>query len=189
MDKVLKQRLIGASILIALAVIFVPMLFDGPADSPESREMSIELPSAPGDRAPVRRLQLNPDQARATPREEEDDTTSRIEPTRMASENAVNAPSRDELMAEIQAEADEVVAAIDPPAQPPDQSSSEDGETTSSNPLLTMEPLPSEPESAPVEPEPEPEPVVTAPVTSTAASAGDTANRGFVVLVACFGSI
>ena len=30
MDKVLKQRLIGASILIAPGGIFVPMFFDGP---------------------------------------------------------------------------------------------------------------------------------------------------------------
>jgi len=66
MDKVLKQRLIGASILIALAVIFVPMLFDGPENDPVSRELNIELPSAPGDRAPIRRLPLDPDQSRPT---------------------------------------------------------------------------------------------------------------------------
>jgi cell division septation protein DedD len=67
MDKVLKQRLIGASILIALAVIFVPMLFDGPEGDPVSRELNIELPSAPGDRAPIRRLPLDPEQTRSTP--------------------------------------------------------------------------------------------------------------------------
>lgn len=66
MDKVLKQRLIGASILIALAVIFVPMLFDGPESDPVSRELNIELPSAPGDRAPIRRLPLDPEQTRST---------------------------------------------------------------------------------------------------------------------------
>lgn len=63
MDKVLKQRLIGAAILIALAVIFLPMLFDGPDERP-TRELAIDLPDPPEERAPVRRLPLDPDQAR-----------------------------------------------------------------------------------------------------------------------------
>lgn len=68
MDKVLKQRLVGASILIALAVIFVPMLFhDGGDDAVEQRELSLDLPErGSGDRQ-VRRLPLDPDQARRPP--------------------------------------------------------------------------------------------------------------------------
>jgi len=89
MDNVLKQRLIGASILIALAVIFVPMLFDGPETDPVSRELDIELPSAPGDRAPIRRLPLDPDQTRATaqaePGGESDSPVEAIQPPRLRS--------------------------------------------------------------------------------------------------------
>src|SRR6056297_1696486 len=87
MDKVLKQRLIGASILIALAVIFVPMLFDGPENDPVSRELNIELPSAPGDRAPIRRLPLDPDQSRPTAQTDRESAVneqeSPIEPPRI----------------------------------------------------------------------------------------------------------
>ncbi|MEE4638441.1 MAG: SPOR domain-containing protein [Wenzhouxiangella sp.] len=60
MDKVLKQRLVGAAILIALAVIFVPMLFDGPNDREGPRDASIDLPPPPADRREVRRLPLQP---------------------------------------------------------------------------------------------------------------------------------
>jgi DedD protein len=60
MDKVLKQRLVGAAILIALAVIFVPMLFDGPNDREGPRDASIDLPPPPPDRREVRRLPLQP---------------------------------------------------------------------------------------------------------------------------------
>lgn len=46
MDKALKQRLVGASVLVALAVVVLPMLLTGPSDGqPESRR--IELPDRP----------------------------------------------------------------------------------------------------------------------------------------------
>lgn len=60
MDKVLKQRLVGAAILIALAVIFVPMLFDGRDGREGPRDLTIELPPPPDDRREVRRLPLDP---------------------------------------------------------------------------------------------------------------------------------
>ncbi|NBB91935.1 MAG: hypothetical protein GVY32_02060 [Gammaproteobacteria bacterium] len=65
MDKVLKQRLVGASILIALAVIFLPMLFDGGADDrDEQRELALELPDQPSDERRIRRLALDPERVR-----------------------------------------------------------------------------------------------------------------------------
>jgi len=46
METTLKQRLIGAVVLIALAVIFVPMVLDGP-DPQESTVVEMEVPIAP----------------------------------------------------------------------------------------------------------------------------------------------
>lgn len=43
----LKQRLVGAVVLVALAVIFVPMLFDGPSQPPNSLRLE-SIPAAPG---------------------------------------------------------------------------------------------------------------------------------------------
>jgi DedD protein len=49
MDKALKQRLVGAIVLIALAVIVLPMIFGG-RPSPDGLETrSVELPAAPPD--------------------------------------------------------------------------------------------------------------------------------------------
>jgi len=70
MDKVLKQRLVGASILIALAVIFLPMLFDGGSDTArEQRELTIDVPERDSGDRQVRRLALDPAQARRPPDE------------------------------------------------------------------------------------------------------------------------
>lgn len=64
MDKVLKQRLVGAAILIALAVIFVPMLFDGADEREAIRDSALELPPPPPQQRELRRLPLDPGQAR-----------------------------------------------------------------------------------------------------------------------------
>lgn len=47
MDQELKQRLIGAVVITALAAIFVPMLFDDPIDESGQVVNELELPDAP----------------------------------------------------------------------------------------------------------------------------------------------
>ena len=47
MDLSLKQRLLGAVVLIALAVIFVPMLLSGPAPQQTSETVNLAIPPAP----------------------------------------------------------------------------------------------------------------------------------------------
>lgn len=47
MDKALKQRLVGASVLIALAVIVLPMLLSGRPDSEQQQSEQIKLPARP----------------------------------------------------------------------------------------------------------------------------------------------
>ncbi len=46
MDLALKQRLVGASVLIALAVIFLPLLFDGSTQE-RNQSITIEIPQEP----------------------------------------------------------------------------------------------------------------------------------------------
>ena len=47
MDPALKQRLLGAIVLIALAIIFVPMLFSGSAPKTDSVTANLEIPPVP----------------------------------------------------------------------------------------------------------------------------------------------
>lgn len=49
MDKALKQRLVGASVLIILAVIVLPMLLSGRSDRLKHETSSIELPPKPDE--------------------------------------------------------------------------------------------------------------------------------------------
>lgn len=49
MDTPLKQRLIGAIVLVALAVIFLPMLVKGPAPDSGVANVPLAAPDAPGD--------------------------------------------------------------------------------------------------------------------------------------------
>ena len=58
MDQALKQRLIGASILIALAVIFVPMLLDEPVQ--EEGPTTLDIPPRPQPPVHTRRIPAQP---------------------------------------------------------------------------------------------------------------------------------
>ncbi|MDH5832617.1 SPOR domain-containing protein [Luteimonas kalidii] len=49
MEAGLKQRLIGAAVLVALAVIFLPMLVKGPAPDSGVSDLSMRVPEAPED--------------------------------------------------------------------------------------------------------------------------------------------
>ncbi|TVS11657.1 MAG: SPOR domain-containing protein [Wenzhouxiangella sp.] len=53
--------------MIALAVIFVPMLFDSDGARETVRDSAIDLPPPPSDRREVRRLPLDPERAREVP--------------------------------------------------------------------------------------------------------------------------
>lgn len=50
MDPLLKQRLVGTAVLVGLAVIFVPMVLDGPVErqrAPQSSGVPLALPAQP----------------------------------------------------------------------------------------------------------------------------------------------
>lgn len=63
MEPALKQRVVGAIVLVALAVIFLPMLIKGPAPESGVSDVSLKLPDAPqgdaaGDSIETRELPL-----------------------------------------------------------------------------------------------------------------------------------
>lgn len=58
MDKALKQRMVGAVVLIALGVIFIPMLLDGGSGENGERSVELEIPAAPDREYRSRRLPL-----------------------------------------------------------------------------------------------------------------------------------
>jgi len=64
MDSGLKKRLLGAVVLIALAVIFVPMLLPGHSSS-GSQSVSMKIPPEPSGEMQTRVLRVGPDSASA----------------------------------------------------------------------------------------------------------------------------
>lgn len=65
MDSGLKKRLLGAVVLIALAVIFVPMLLPGHSGADSSQAVSLKIPPQPSGDMQTRILQVGPDSASA----------------------------------------------------------------------------------------------------------------------------
>lgn len=58
MEPALKQRLIGAAVLVAIAVIFLPMLIKGPAPESGVSDVSLDVPDAPAEGFETRELPL-----------------------------------------------------------------------------------------------------------------------------------
>jgi len=81
MDKALKQRLVGASVLIVLAVIVLPMLLSGRSDTFKTESRQIELPPKPEELSfETRRFPVGvPDKA-VTSESQSTDGQSVIEP-------------------------------------------------------------------------------------------------------------
>lgn len=60
MEPALKQRLVGAAVLVALAFIFLPMLIKGPAPESGVGDIPLEVPPAPAGEFETRELPLLP---------------------------------------------------------------------------------------------------------------------------------
>src|SRR6476661_4288956 len=58
MEPALKQRLVGAAVLVALAVIFLPMLIQGPAPDSGVSDVPLSMPDAPRGAYETRDLPL-----------------------------------------------------------------------------------------------------------------------------------
>lgn len=68
MDSTLKQRLIGAAVLAALAIIFLPMLLKGPdVKVPDAAEVTLSMPPTPGQEFETRELPLTAPEGTAPP--------------------------------------------------------------------------------------------------------------------------
>ncbi|MGH8122853.1 MAG: SPOR domain-containing protein [Rudaea sp.] len=59
MDSTLKQRLVGAAVLIALAVIFLPMFFSGAPPKQENTMVGLNIPAAPERNFETRNLAVD----------------------------------------------------------------------------------------------------------------------------------
>ncbi|GIX35213.1 MAG: hypothetical protein KatS3mg126_0992 [Lysobacteraceae bacterium] len=71
MDPALKQRLVGAAVLVALAVIFVPMLLEAPEpESTPASEIDLDVPERP--ELPLRTVELPLDLPAASQPSDED---------------------------------------------------------------------------------------------------------------------
>lgn len=161
MDIALKQRLVGASVLIALAVVVLPMLFGGRPDENGDASQRIEVPEQPPELDfETRRFPINPGPAQA-----EAEAPTRDEPVSLPTpENSVT-ESPPEVLAQ-------------QPDAAPGEAGDQPPQTVPESPPPGTEPVAEEEEPPVAVVTPEPLPQVA------------TQGRGrYVVQVASFGSL
>ena len=67
MDRALKERVVGAIVLVVLAVLIVPVFLDGPSDNAENVQESIVLPGQDEQSAKQKTIVLERDRSRPVP--------------------------------------------------------------------------------------------------------------------------
>jgi len=158
-DKALQKKLVGAGVLILLAVIFIPMIFDCKKPSEEEVSMQIKLPPKKIVEIPNRLGPASePTPPLAVQPEQEADVVVPLVPAVEDTEKPAPAPA----------------AAVIPPPVPA--------------PVVKPVVAERKPEPAKVAPKPaEPKPVTKAPETAKApVAAGSFGESGFVVQVGSF---
>ena len=94
MDSQLKQRLIGAAVLVAMAVIFLPALLKGPAvKEPDAAQVPLSMPPTPGEDYETRELPLTAPEAGAPAGGVLGMTPARPDPLPAASASVAPAPA------------------------------------------------------------------------------------------------
>ncbi len=151
MDDALRQRLVGAAVIIALAVIFVPMLLDSPDESVRTQQVDLTIPPRTEPGVETRRLPLDP--AMTAPRPE----------TEAIAEGAGN-----DVAEPVPPPVSGGIAAVDAPAP----------QSQPTSPPPAAAPAPPTPAPASDPPKPTPPPVAAPPVAAPAVAAPVPAAGG-----------
>ena len=136
MDKALKQRLVGASVIIALAVIILPMLLSGRPQLNSQQSQKIELPPRPeelsfetrrfpiSESAPSSQVTEEPEDSAFSRHQQESAGTSTLPVPEPAEENSAAEEQAESLQAQEPtasaqgAETDVAAAAVEQEAKP-----------------------------------------------------------------------
>ncbi len=172
MDSGLKKRLLGAAVLIALAVIFVPMLLPSRSDSGQ-QSVSVKIPPEPNGEMQTRVLKVGPDAASAG-----SSTAAAInDPDHVATLDLDKGPVRSPQAAP----AALPIEATNAPVTSAPATAPAAGATLASSAAIDVAPTTAPPAKAPVAPAkpappPKPEPIAGGP--GAAAGAVYTVNLG-----------
>lgn len=166
MDPALKTRLIGASVLVAIAVIVVPMFFPGePPETSGGQSVSLDIPPAPDSELKTRTLSVAPSGSTAAAAAPSDKLAT------------VDIPSRRPL--DVHPENDAVASASTAaPAVPSPQ--------PSSPPAAAQNPPPAPDTQAAAAPRPEPAPPPKKPQPEPSSAPGAAAHGDFAVSLGAY---
>jgi len=98
MEPALKTRLLGAAVLIALAIIFVPMFFSGkPNKETGEQSVSLKIPDQPDAQVKTTTLSVGPDSASANAGSNDPDHVATVDVDAGKPPSASSAPAQDTL--------------------------------------------------------------------------------------------
>ena len=188
MDAALKQRLIGATVLVALAVIFLPMLVQGPEPEQSVTEaVPLDAPDKPTVDTEGRALEtreiLLPQPNGAAPTSADNNPPASDDPNAVATVDTTVAPRVDAVSGESLNTASPVTATPETPRSA-NTAATTTTESLPTAPTPTLAPAPATPATATTAPATRPEPATASPLPVATASGNFAVNVGSYANVA-----
>ena len=188
MDAALKQRLIGATVLVALAVIFLPMLVQGPEPEQSVTEaVPLDAPDKPTVDTEGRALEtreiLLPQPNGAAPTPADNNPPASDDPNAVATVDTTVAPRVDAVSGESLNTASPVTATPETPRSA-NTAATTTTESLPTAPTPTLAPAPATPATATTAPATRPEPATASPLPVATASGNFAVNVGSYANVA-----
>lgn len=94
MDRRLKERVIGAAVLVGVAVLVVPVFLDGPSDEPEMLSTAVALPGQNAQQSTMQTIVLNRDRKEPVPPSTPPAAQSNPEPVKVEPAQSKPAPKK-----------------------------------------------------------------------------------------------
>ena len=147
MEPALKTRLLGAAVLIALAIIFVPMFFSGkPGKDTGEQSVSLKIPDQPDAQLKTTTLSVGPDNASAKAGSNDPDHVATVDVDAGKPQPASSAPAQ--ATAAMMATPQAAPAAPEPKAAVPQPSSHVAQSPSATAPASAPQPVSSNPGAA-----------------------------------------
>ena len=143
MERNLKERIVGAIVIVALGIIIIPWLLDGPAQSSRPVERALELPPA---EQPGRTYTIPLDPAAGPPVPVETGNGGPVIQPRPGA-GAVQRPPRDDAAAPVAQPEPQATRPAAQPTQPPPRPAPQSAPATSAPPAAAPAPQPTPPQA------------------------------------------
>ncbi len=138
-DRAVKERIIGAVVLVFVAVLVVPIFLDGPPDNEETISTSVTLPGQSNEDRQQQTIVLNRDRSEPVPASRPESQSAPVTAPAAATQSLPKPEAKVVESKEPPANTEQKAVSLEPPATPPEEEKREQVATTSATGMWAVQ--------------------------------------------------